>query len=771
MRGKSAVALPALVLTCLVVSHAQDRDSSAGVTPVTARLTGLARVWGAAKFFHPTLAYEAIDWDAALIKAIPRVKAAETPVEYRDAVDSMLAALHDPMTTTELAAPQPAVTPQTRPASGAPPDPTYFRKVDRVIVVVVPDWVNTMMRGDGAAFSAMQQTMLAQIANADGVVIDCRYGSVPAGSAPAFLLGSYLDTLLPLLVRGRVSFGTLRYRQHNGYPPQRGNTSGDYASGMITDTPGMLVGQAREDKPLAVIVDEETPNLLPLLSGMQAGGARIVQIGVSKRTGGTQMHPIQLPDGVRVNLRVADFVTPDGGTGFKPDLQLASSEAAGERAIHSAIDAMGKPQPRRDPSATERPIMQGLKDDPYPRMPFPAEEYRLLALFRFWNVINYFYPYKRLMDRPWDSVLTEFIPRFLSNQTALQYNSTVAEMVARMQDSHGGTSGLPALNDELGMYAPPIRLAPAGSALTVVELVNDEAARAGIELGDVIQTIDGQPVAERLAFLTRFRSASTPQAAAAFIYPTALRGARDTVAQLRVLSVDGRTHDVHIARSVASGLVAGMRPRKTPIYQVLQNGFGYIDLARLPQADAQKAMDAVQQTPGLIFDMRGYPNGTAWQIGPRLTEKTHVAAALFRRPFQSAISFDDEGGRGPDYAFEQPLPARSGNVYKGRVVMLINEFAISQAEHTCLFFEAATNVTFIGSPTNGANGDVTNLVLPGGIYVNFTGHDVRHADGRQLQRVGIQPHIKVEPTPAGIHAGRDEVLEAAVDYLNKPATR
>jgi hypothetical protein len=41
--------------------------------------------------------------------------------------------------------------------------------------------------------------------------------------------------------------------------------------------------------------------------------------------------------------------------------------------------------------------------------------------------------------------------------------------------------------------------------------------------------------------------------------------------------------------------------------------------------------------------------------------------------------------------------------------MLINEQAISQAEHTCLIFSATTDVTFIGTPTNGANGNITAL--------------------------------------------------------------
>jgi C-terminal processing protease CtpA/Prc len=103
--------------------------------------------------------------------------------------------------------------------------------------------------------------------------------------------------------------------------------------------------------------------------------------------------------------------------------------------------------------------------------------------------------------------------------------------------------------------------------------------------------------------------------------------------------------------------------------------------------------------------------------------------------------------------------------YKGKTVTLIDERAISQSEHTGLFLEAACGTTFIGSRTAGANGDVTTLTLPGGILVRFTGHDVRHADGRQLQRVGLTPHVEVRPTLAGIRAGKDEVLARAIQYL------
>ena len=111
------------------------------------------------------------------------------------------------------------------------------------------------------------------------------------------------------------------------------------------------------------------------------------------------------------------------------------------------------------------------------------------------------------------------------------------------------------------------------------------------------------------------------------------------------------------------------------------------------------------------------------------------------------------------------MPLSTKPKYAAPTVMLIDDRAISQSEHSGLFYEAANGTQFVGSPTAGANGDITRLTLPGGIGVIFTGHDVRHADGRQLQRVGLKPDLPVEPTIAGLRAGRDEVLERAVRYL------
>jgi hypothetical protein len=171
--------------------------------------------------------------------------------------------------------------------------------------------------------------------------------------------------------------------------------------------------------------------------------------------------------------------------------------------------------------------------------------------------------------------------------------------------------------------------------------------------------------------------------------------------------------------------------------------------------------------PAIIFDDRGYPQGTAWQIAPRLTVKTDVVAARFQRrdPMSPDLPNGEISSSQDVETFLQRLPRADKSRYHGKTVMLIDERTISQAEHTGLFFEAANGTKFIGSPTQGANGDVTNLSVPGGIYVRFSGQGVWHADGRQLQRLGLQPAVVVRPTLAGIRAGKDEVLQAAIEYL------
>lgn len=105
--------------------------------------------------------------------------------------------------------------------------------------------------------------------------------------------------------------------------------------------------------------------------------------------------------------------------------------------------------------------------------------------------------------------------------------------------------------------------------------------------------------------------------------------------------------------------------------------------------------------------------------------------------------------------------------YKGKVCILVDGISVSSAEFHAMAYRTAPKATVIGSTTAGADGNISQILLPGGIRTAISGIGVYYPDGRETQRVGIVPDIEVRPTIAGIKAGRDEVLEKAIEIINK----
>lgn len=763
-------ALTLLLALCLAApaQGQQQRPTPAHDAPVEdarlARLAGLARVWGAVKYFHPALAYREVDWDRALVETIPKVNAARTPEEYRAALNQMLSALHDDGTSAELER-EAAKAATVQPAVAAR-EPV---RTENGVLMIDALPIAQAAAQNNAAFNGFIGRIGVAAASATSIVIDAR-SAQPADSFTAYFFEALLRQVLPRMLDANVTLGSTRHRLHNGYATQTGSGASFYYSAFVNVAPEVIAGQSKtKTPPLVFIVNEHTPAVAALLSGLQAAGrAFIIQEGEPSpaTSGGT--FTLQLPDGVSVRMRTSESLNPDGSVGFQADAVVPRG-AGEDAALREAVQAAQQHRtggPHAGASSALTPQV-GQRDQPYAEMEFPAVEYRLLALFRFWNVINYFYPYKSLIGDSWETLLPRYIPKFEADSDAAEYQLTVREMVAEIHDSHGGVQNAGASAERLGTFLPPLLVRYVERQSVVTNVLDDKLP---VRVGDVVLSVDGEPVERRREFLSRFIAASTPQSLMRNVHAGLLRGPKESAARLRVRGTDGAVREVSLARTVSATdpRFFTARQRATPVVAVLPSGYGYVDLARLQLGEVDKMFETIKGTPAVIFDMRGYPNGTAWAIAPRLTEKRMPVAALFSRPLLEATSLGDaELGEPPNYSFAQRLPERKGDVYKGKVVMLINEDAISQAEHTCMFFEAATDVTFIGTPTTGANGDVTLMVLPGNLPVSFTGHNVRHADGRQLQRVGIQPTVRVEPTIRGLVAGRDEILEAAVNYLQR----
>jgi C-terminal processing protease CtpA/Prc len=731
------------------------------------RLIALAKLWSAVEYFHPYLAYRNdIDWDAALIKAIPRVDAARTSGEYAAAVENMLSELGDPVSHVLTA---PVSTP-TNSSSSAERQPSFRRTADGILVVSMTHYADFL---DFVGTSERLASLKKELPTARAVVVDLRPDATPSeseqGSASSAISRSGLAgalTTVALTIPGE------RRRMHVGYAPQDGSTSGDYSSGFYLEGSQPIKPESgAKDLPVVFLIGPHA-DLPEVALGLQAcGKAAIVVEGSFNEEVAVSTQTLELPAGVRAQLRLGELIYDDNTNGFEPNVTVPASAEKDERnrALQFAMQLARKGRfasPKRS-GLTHQAL--AMRDKTYEEMPYPSAEYRVLAAFRIWAVINYFFPYKDLMGEDWNEVLRQFIPRMEVAKDAIDYNLTVAEMVAHIHDSHGSSRSA-VLQEYFGEARAPVRVRMIEGLPVITGFTNAEAAKdAGLEIGDVILKVDNQDAGDRITERLKYIAQSTPQAG--MFYATErslLRGPKDSIAVFTVRDLHDQVREVRVSRKV-DYVPQTTGDRTGEILRILPGNIGYADLDRLPASRVDEMFEKFKTCPAIIFDDRGYPHGTAWPIAPRLTDKIDVIGAMFKR--RDAMSPDFPSGELSSSqevtTFFQRLPRTDKWRYHGKTVLLIDERTVSQAEHTGLFFEAANGTKFIGSPTEGANGDVTNFSVPGGIYVSFSGQGVWHADGRQLQRVGLQPNIEVRPTLAGIRSGIDEVLERALEYLRE----
>jgi C-terminal processing protease CtpA/Prc len=190
----------------------------------------------------------------------------------------------------------------------------------------------------------------------------------------------------------------------------------------------------------------------------------------------------------------------------------------------------------------------------------------------------------------------------------------------------------------------------------------------------------------------------------------------------------------------------------------LDDGIWYVDLERSNPAQIDSVIADLAAARAVIFDARGYPNGTHGVLANLSPDP--LQSAIWRVP--RTIRPDHEDPPDWDESGRWLLPPRAPR-FAGRAVFLIGPGAISYAESVLGIVEHYRLGALVGEPTAGANGNVNEFTLPSGIIARWTGMRVVKHDGTEHHGIGIRPTVPVRPTIAGIRAGRDEVLEKGLE--------
>ena len=409
--------------------------------------------------------------------------------------------------------------------------------------------------------------------------------------------------------------------------------------------------------------------------------------------------------------------------------------------------------------SSSKPVFQHERS--YKHIQFPDSGFQLLALYRFWNMIEYWYPYRNIIGENWNRVLAEYIPKLALARNRKAYVRQLMALIAEIHDNHANLWSALQERPPEGKCHLPIRLRFIQDQPVVTGLEHAaDAATFALRRGDVITRLDDKAVPRLLADWTPYYGASNQ---AGLHRQLANYMTRGSCGETRVgFRRNGRGMTAIIKR-VPITRASRMPPSSAlpgPAFRLLSPHVAYLKLSTVKADKAAEYIRRARGTKGLIIDIRDYPDQfVALKLGSLLVDRP--------TPF---VRFTEGDLTTPGaFHWTAPLLLRPGKPhYGGKVVILVNRNTQSQSEYTAMAFRADPQAIVVGNATAGADGNVSKVPLPGGLFAYVSGLGVFYPDKQPTQRIGIIPDIVVRPTIADIRAGDDPVLDEAIRLIVGP---
>jgi carboxyl-terminal processing protease len=366
----------------------------------------------------------------------------------------------------------------------------------------------------------------------------------------------------------------------------------------------------------------------------------------------------------------------------------------------------------------------------------------------------------------WNAARAEFRPRVEKAGTMEQARAAMTAMLALLKQSHFGIIPAEVYGDlenagaaRDGETGLDVRVLDGQAVVTRVE-PGSAAEAAGVGPGWVVLEIDGKPPGPALAGIEKnFRNSTLRDARLAGLVKSRLAGKTGERAQLTLLAGGGHRKLDLVRRPPRGSLtrVGHMPPMHVWIEaRRIPHSIGYIgfnlfmDPAGL-MGIFNREMKACLDCEGMILDLRGNPGGIAGlamgMAGWFLDEQRYLGTMHTREaPLKFVIS---------------PRP----ETYGGPLAILVDGCSGSTAEIFAGGMQDLRRARIFGTRTAGAALPSSVEKLPNGDGFQFAHAHYVSAGGRPLEGVGVIPDVEIALRREALLQGRDQALEAAVQWI------
>ncbi|CAN5695493.1 hypothetical protein BH11BAC1_BH11BAC1_04950 [soil metagenome] len=386
----------------------------------------------------------------------------------------------------------------------------------------------------------------------------------------------------------------------------------------------------------------------------------------------------------------------------------------------------------------------------------PDTAHALLAYFRYWNVINYFFAYKKIADKNWNDVLQEFTPKILESANSSAFYFTMVELTTKTNDCHAFFNNYN-YDSLAGKYYLPIGFQFIENKTVITSIPDTLSLITGMKRGDIVIKINDVDTEEKRKELKNYCGCATSASVE-----------REINYSLR----QSRTKNFSITYSDSTGEIKTGSFQKCeywrsykppPATRILDDSIGYINLSSMEKMrEVGRAMEQFKNLNAIIFDLRNNSGTILTPVAMRLPNRKGVA---FSNYYEGKFRYP------ATYKFTKVKDWYLGiraihKKYNGKVIFLINENVQSTYEWQLMSLLADFKIILIGSNTAGTDGSATSFLVQKNFLTYFTSDAVFFSDGRPTQRIGIKPDIYITPTIEGVRATRDDVLQRAIVFIN-----
>jgi hypothetical protein len=471
---------------------------------------------------------------------------------------------------------------------------------------------------------------------------------------------------------------------------------------------------------------------------------------------------LRLANGNVVPTRADTVLTSGGAPGsLVPDstervVQLALAIARGSVRVGTRPSVAPVHAPLRTGPAN-------IADAPYPSLPE-----RLLAVTRLWGTVRAFNPYLPMADESWDDMFERSLGEMEVAASARDYSASLMRFVATLDASQA----------DIRVPDHPEFGARAGSVPFTLRLVDrralvDAMGVAGVGVGDEIVAIGGEPIDKRLVRLHDLIAASNEWSRDQRLESWLAAGPAESIATFRVRARNGVITD----REVRYGEGPRFDRQPPPLPRLIESMVGGIVFLRLGADTARQITplpSTVRDAVALIVDARGLRDSASlrWLAGSVLDADRRAYARddrnVITAPPRGALRTPELDPARQFTRTERITPAAPRDAFTGPMAILVDATTSGDGELIVLrLLAGGSNRVLVGTQTAGAVGETAVLSLPGGVRVRIPVSDVRYPDGRFIQRLGLSPSITVAPSVEGVRNARDEVMEAAMRWINQ----